>query len=147
MGRKSRAFSVATAAILMLSGCTIVDPIELTMVNGNLALHFCSSRELAHLEINQLPPGGSYPDDAHLIATVDDGISPADGSTVQFGDGVFDHFAADEVDPLPGTLYEVVYETIDGVLYTPVYVIPSSGMRDGLWLRSDGSARDAPCGS
>jgi hypothetical protein len=138
---------MAGAVSIGVVGCSAIDPVEISEIDGNLAVAFCFADSITSLSILQRGADDKFDDWDTEIAHNESVMNLRAGTPIEIGDGLLDAEDPDAVLTLPGTSYSVDFTTGDDLSLRSAFIeVPESGLVAGTWVRSDGSTRPDPCG-
>jgi hypothetical protein len=127
-------------------GCAAVDPVEISEIDGNLAVAFCFDESLTSLSILQRGVDDRFDDWDTEIAHNESVMNLRAGTPIEIGDALLKVEDPEAVLTSPGTSYSVEFTT--GENSSPrsaLLEVPETGLAPGTWVRSDGSTRTEPC--
>lgn len=141
---------VGFAVLVALSGCgENYGPVQLSVIDGKMAVAICDDQTIDSIVIYQLPPGGNRDRDLRVLwdargpraLEAGDIISP-DQHVEAFETKAF----ADVFESAEGYSYQIsVTLSSGGPNYSPVFRSPAGGLKDGVWLKTDGGAVSESC--
>jgi hypothetical protein len=138
---------IGGAVCIGVVGCAAIAPVEISMLDGNLAVAFCDDLSLTNLSIHQSVEADRSDDWSTEIVSQDSSVAVSEGEPHSVGAGFFDIEDPDNVVNHAGVSFLVEFTVAgESSSYATILEVPEDGLSEGTWVRSDRSTRTDPCG-
>lgn len=140
-----RAISLVLVSFSLV-GCTTLAPMQLSVVDGRLSVAFCQSSAFSEFEVLQSRGEKDADEEWVVVASADKPfeVEANDVLTVGTSGALLD--GPSEVQLNTSADLSVEFERDGAGFDNPLFPLPSDGLQEGVWLRSDGSTASMPCG-
>lgn len=145
LAKRLRAISLVLVSFSLV-GCTTLAPMQLSVMDGRLSVAFCQSSAFSEFEVLQSQGAKGVEEEWVVVANADEPfeVKANDVLTVGTSDVLLD--GPSDVQLKSSADLSVEFERDGAGFDNPLFPLPSEGLQEGVWLRSDGSTASMPCG-
>ncbi|MET4158539.1 hypothetical protein [Agromyces sp. PvR057] len=141
----------ALSSVAMLSGCNrnyeILGPYSLGFDGTHLVIGVCEDMTISGVRLSQTT-GARRADDTRVVWTAVGDLHARSGDTMIVAgqnSGLRNSIALDDVNPVPGSRFDLGLNDISEASLSAAFEIPDDGLAPGAWLTPLGEIRDTPC--